>query len=186
MAVLARTDPARYAVVNAKIEAVRQLHDESQRAQRAQQEQYERQYQQRWKEFAAREDAEFDRKAGPELSTPEAKAKLGNAAIATLRNAGFSDDDLRRAYHGEASLSLRDHRAQLILMKAAKYDEAIANAAQARDRTAPPVQKPGIASGAWDDSNSELSALGRKLSASGDIKDAVRLLTAQRRANNRS
>ena len=141
----------------------------------AQNQQAQEQYQRDFAKFAADEDTKFDK------AMPAVDKELSAAAVTTLRNVGFSDADLRRAYHGEASISLRDHRAQLLVAKAALYDRAIAETPQKRSRSVPPVTRPGTSGEHHDDySSNQISELSQKLSRSGNLKDAARLLAARR------
>jgi hypothetical protein len=117
------------------------------------------------------------------MADREVSRKMGDAALTTLRNLGLSDSDTQRLWNGEVSISLRDHRAQMLLMKAARYDEAVAAQRNAMVRDVPPVQRPGAAGSRSDDySANELADLGRRLGQTGNVKDAARLLLA-RRAN---
>lgn len=119
----------------------------------------------------------------PQLADKEGSRKLGDAAVTTLRNLGLSDSETQKLWNGEVSISLRDHRAQLLLAKAALYDEAVAAQRNAAVRNVPQVMRPGVSGARADEyDQSQLSDLSRRLAQSGNVKDAARLLLA-RRAN---
>jgi hypothetical protein len=182
IAAIANQNPARGAEIVAHIERTNAVVSQWQQAAAQQQAQQQARAQQEFAAFAAAEDAKF-LEAAPEMADKQASRKLGDAAVSTLRNVGFSDADLQRAYNGEASLSLRDHRAQLLLRKASLYDLAIEGAKNAQVRTAPPVVRPGVSGErAAEYDQSHLSELSRRLGQTGNAKDAARLLMA-RRAN---
>jgi hypothetical protein len=100
------------------------------------------QYQTQWDQFAAAEDAKFDKL----MPTGSAIAK---DAMQTLRSAGFSDQDVSKAWRGEATISLRDSRVQVLLWKSAMYDRAIAALPAARSNPVPAVQKPSTRNEAY-------------------------------------
>ena len=63
----------------------------------------------------------------------------------SLKDVGYSEEELAAAWHG-VPFSMRDHRAQLLIWKAAQYDMAKADAQAMPDhRQLPAVQRPGIA-----------------------------------------
>ena len=174
---LARTDYARYAVFDAhqkKIAVAQQQNIE------AQQRQYQ-DYQTQWGRFAKDEDAKF-MDASPDMTDQKTADKVAKGAIALLEDIGFSQDDLGRLWSGQASVSLRDHRLQLIIRDALRYREAKTALPKARVApVAPRVQRPGSPVERARDSSSALSALDKKLDSSGKWKDAAELLIARRR-----
>jgi hypothetical protein len=98
---------------------------------------------------------------------------------------GFSDEELKPAWQGAAGFSLRDHRVQLVLMKAALYDEAKAGIGRPAQKPVSPVQKPGVAAnsgGASDDDIQDLRSQLRKAKGMQSVRIAARLHSAQRRA----
>ena len=76
--------------------------------------------------------------------------------------------------------------AEALLIKAAKYD-MMQKAARAQPARAPlpPVARPGVAAPRGNSASTALAALNQKLSQTGDIKDAVKYLTAKRKATKR-
>ena len=68
------------------------------------------------------------------------------------------DQDVRRAYTGEATYRSGDARVQVLLAKAALYDQAQAGLHNATRAPAPPVMRPAFpASAPMNISQSELS-----------------------------
>jgi hypothetical protein len=116
---------------------VQAVHAEMQQAQQRQQvEQAEK-----WSHFTKREDELFLEKA-PELKDPAKAAKMREAALSTLKATGFSEGELNKMWE---TPSLRDHRMQQLILKAAKYDEAQRNVLKAVKPNLPPVNRPGVA-----------------------------------------
>ena len=76
----------------------------------------------RWSAFASEQDQLLLLKA-PELSDLAVGRKALEAAIEVLKEAGFSEDELERAWTGERFVSLRDHRVQLLILECIRYRE---------------------------------------------------------------
>ena len=100
---------------------------------------------------------------------------------------GFSDDDIARAWNGQAHLSLRDARVQSMLYDAMRYREAVAAVPAARANKPAKVQVPGPAGMQASPVDYDLRDLSNKLTnATG--RDAARLgaqMIAARRARSR-
>jgi hypothetical protein len=71
--------------------------------------------------------------------------------------------------------------AEMIMMKAAMYDMAMKGAKPTPARAIPPVARPGTQQPRNNSASDGLRQLNQKLSQTGDIKDAARLLAAKRR-----
>jgi hypothetical protein len=138
----------------------------------------------RWAHFAQRED-ELMNEQVPELLDPDKAPKLRESALGVLRDRGFTDGELSALYNGQAGLSLRDHRIQLLILDAVRWREAQAKARQAEARPVPPVQRPGVAQGRAGASDADIQALRQKLERSGSIRDAAALRAAQLKAARR-
>ena len=180
--VIAQQDPGKAAAIVSHIKTVEAQVGAWQQLQATQQAESQRQYQKQFAEWSEAEDLKVNQMM-PELSNKEVSRKIADQAVSMLRNVGFSDQDVRRAYSGEASVSLRDARVQVLLAKAALYDQAQAGLHNATRAPAPPVMRPGVSGARADEySQSELSGLTNRLNQSGNVKDAARLLMA-RRAN---
>lgn len=153
---------------------------------RATQERQAVEAQERFVAFARREDELFAEKA-PEFAEPAEAARLQEAAVEALRELGFADAELARLWNGQAALSLRDHRVQLLVRDGLKYREAQAAAKKAAARLLPPVQRPGVAPQRGAARAAELQSLSEHLDAARGM-DALRTaakLVATRRANTR-
>ncbi len=173
---LAREDWPRYALWDAqqkKIAAVAQQI-------KASEEQRTTEFKSKWAEFASKEDALFLEKA-PEMADKEKATKVADASVSLLKDIGFSEADLAKLWNGEASLSLRDHRAQLLIRDAARYREAQASAPKkVAAKPVPPVQRPGTARPKGADNDLRIKNLEKQLERSGNIKDALALMQARR------
>jgi rubrerythrin len=137
---LAREDWPRYALWDAQQKKIAAVQQEMQSAQTRQAQEFES----KWNEFATKEDQTLIEKA-PELADKARSGKVGDKALEILHDNGFSDQDLAALWNGKASLSLRDHRLQLLILDAVKYREAKANVAKPTPKPVPPVQRPGVA-----------------------------------------
>lgn len=167
---LAAEDPFRFAQFQAKQMEIAGVQQELQRAndrQRAD-------YQQKWTEFSSKEDQAFADRV-PEMSDP-AKAKLiAESAVNVLHDIGFTDQELAKLWNGEASVSLRDHRLQLLIRDAVKLKDAQKAAFKPAAKPVPPVQKPGNAVRSPNRAvESQIAALEAKPSLS--LKEATQLV----------
>jgi hypothetical protein len=172
-------NPARAQAIISHIGKVQELGRQAEQAQAAMQQRAEQQYAKDFEAYCRAEDAKFSKMA-PELTDPATNAKVGNAAMQTLKTAGYTDDEIQRAWSGRASISLRDARAQALLLKAAKYDLAQEAVRYPAPRPIPPVQKPGVTTNHANFDDRQLGALNARLAQSGSFKDAAKLLMARR------
>ncbi len=174
---LAREDWPRYLqwdVAQKKIAAVQQEYQSAQ--QRQQQEKL-----QQFTAFAKKEDDLFIEKV-PDMANADKASRLQKQALTLLKDLGFSDTELGQSWNGEKDLSLRDHRLQLLIRDATLYREAQARAKTITARPAPPVQRPGAATGRNAGAESELKSLAERLERTGNPKDAAAFLRARRAA----
>ena len=144
----------------------------------AAQERQAKEYETQWSEFASREDAKFLELA-PEMADKEKATKIADSSVAMLRDLGFSETDLGKLWSGKASLSLRDHRAQLLIRDAARYREA-QKVVKAPVKAVPQVQRPGVAKPRGADDDLRIKNLEQQLERTGNPRDAAALLSAQR------
>jgi hypothetical protein len=107
-----------------------------------------------------------------------------------LHEAGFTDDELSQSWSGEGKINLRDHRWQMVVIKAAKYDAAQqgfvekTTAAKAA-KPIPPVQRPGVAQPKGAQREATIQALTTRLENSSGlnaIRAASQIIAARRRA----
>ena len=148
---------------------------------KATQERALREAQQKWFEFATRQDALFVEHI-PEAANSAKAAKLQQAAVAVLKDIGFTDEELGDLWTGRAPLRLRDHRMQLLVLDATRYRQAQQKARDAVAKPIPPVQRPGVAQPRGAALDAALQALNKQLETSGNLKDAAALIAARRKA----
>jgi hypothetical protein len=140
------------------------------------------QRQEQFKQWAKSQDAALEAKV-PEIAN-DADMKVSKAALKSLKDVGFSEEELAAAWNG-VTFSMRDHRAQLLIWKAAQYDMARAGIGRPEAQPLPPVQRPGISAPIVDRNVVDTSDLRRQLkSARGleAVRIATRLHQAQRAA----
>jgi hypothetical protein len=179
---MAAEDPVRYLRWDAAQKKIAAVTQEARAAQ-------ERQAQEnsgKFAEFAKRQDELFIEKA-PEFADKEAAAKLQGAAIEVLRDLGFDDDELGKLWNGQAGVSLRDHRLQLLIRDGIKYREAKTAVSKVTAKPLPPVQRPGAAQPRGAAKEAEIQTLSKQLdNASGmNALRTAAALVAQRRATAR-
>jgi hypothetical protein len=170
---LAQRDPARYvqclSAYNQAITIENEIAKQTHEGQRESAAAYDA--------WAAKEDAAF-RKANPELNDPQKFTKLRGAAMTALNEVGVSDAEIAALWSGSATLSLRDSRAQQILIDAAKYR---ALRVVPERKPVPPVHRPGTASLPGARAAASVADLTERMkSAKGN--EAVRLAVALRKA----
>ncbi len=137
---LAVNDPFRFAQYQAKqmeVAAVQREVEETQKRQAAE-------YDSKWSDFTKKEDQLLIDKA-PELADKTRAKEISEKAVDYLKDIGFSEQDLAKAYNGKEGVSLRDHRLQLLILDGVKYREAKAAPAKKVPATVPPVLRPGVA-----------------------------------------
>ncbi len=172
---LAREDWPRYALWDAQQKKIAAVTQEVQAAQERQAQEFKT----KWAEFASKEDALFIDKA-PEMADKEKATKVADASVALLTDLGFSREDLAKLWQGEASLSLRDHRAQLLIRDAVRYREAQKVVKTAPPKPVPQVQRPGVARPKGADDDLRTKNLETQLERTGKVDDAVQFLLARR------
>ncbi len=172
---LAVDDPLRYIQFKAKQDEANAYWGEMQQAQqRAEQEQM-----QSWNSFSAQQDALFAEKV-PDASDPNKAQKLKDGALKTLKDVGFTTEEVARAWSTPNSLSLRDARIQQILVDAVKYRTAQSAVKIAPPKPVPQVVKPGVATGRDAGKEQRLKALDEQLNKTGSLRDAAKLLGLRR------
>lgn len=179
---LSEQDPFRYIQWTAHQQKVSAVQQEMQAAQSRQ----AQDFQSRWNEWSTKEDTLVAERL-PELADPAQRGKIQEGAISYLKDLGFSETELGKAWNGQASISPRDHRFQVLVRDAVKYRESQEQArkALATAKPLPPVQKPGVAPARGAGNAQLVQTLSAKLDQTGSIKDAAKLLMARRAANSR-
>lgn len=135
----------------------------------------------KWAEFAKQQDALLVEHV-PEFADKAKAAKLSDAALETLRDLGFSDDELGKLWTGQADVPLRDHRIQRLIINSVKYEQAQKAKAVAVAKPVPQVQKPGVAQPKGSVADANVQALNSKLKTSGSVNDAFALYQARKKA----
>jgi hypothetical protein len=142
----------------------------------------ERRLQTQWAKFAKDEDDKFLELA-PEMANKDTSAKVAKQAAEYLEDVGFSSNDISSLWEGRVSVSLRDHRLQLVIRDALRYREAKSAVPKAKaPAPAARVQRPGTPAERASDSDVRLGDLNKQLNTSGKWKDGAELLIAMRNA----
>jgi hypothetical protein len=131
------------------------------------------------------EQNELAAKAIPELADKTKAPALIKAAGESLLALGFTQDELTRLSKGEERISIADHRFQVLVRSHLRLAEIQAAPRAVAPKNLPPVAKPGSGAPRSNPQSETLKALNNKLNNTGNIKDAVALLTAKRRAETR-
>jgi hypothetical protein len=168
----ARTNPQRAAEISGQLARTQALWNQSQQA-AAQEQAIAQQRQAAWSKF---QDDQYD--AMTKGDTPEVKTKLGKEAMAMLREYGATDDEIAAAWHSQGPF--RSAVGQRVLRDAAAYRIAQREISNKADRSAPPVQKPGVSRPHSNDDG--IAAAMAAFNRSPDPKTAAALLTAKRNA----
>jgi hypothetical protein len=130
-----------------------------------------------WHSYKEAEDAKFHQYA-PELNDPVRASAMRQGVKQMLNEIGFDNESLARAWNGETGFSVRDHRAQRLILDAFRWRQAQANAKNIANKRAPvpPVQRPGVARLRGADNEADIARLQRELNSATGAK-AVRLAT---------
>ena len=132
--------------------------------------------------YSARENQRF-RELTKNIPAKEMQAITAHVP-AMLAEAGVTDPRaFLKAIEGQTEFPRAS--AELLMIKAARYD-MMQKAARARPTIpVPQVQRPGVAQPRGSSASTALAALNRKLSQTGNIKDAAALLMAKRKETRR-
>jgi hypothetical protein len=182
VATRAQQDPARFARLQQHQDRLGAVQNEIARIQSANHQARAAQFE----AFVQQQDVLADQLI-PELKDPDTKRALQESALQTLHEAGFSDEELGRAWNRGETFHIRDARAQKIIADAAKYRMAQARARTVVAKAAPPVQRPGVAPPRNARAYAEVEALTRQLdqvSGNNALRIAARLQEAKRAARN--
>ena len=172
---MAREDWPRFSLYQAKVmelQAYQRSHAEAQ--QRAQQD-----FRGKWDKFAKDEDSRF-LEAAPEMQDEARASVVRNRSLSLLKDIGFTDEDLSKLWNGEVSLSLRDHRAQLLIRDAVRYRDAQNVARTKAVKSVPTVQRPGSPAARMPEADIRNRQLEQQFNKSTSWKDAAELLIARR------
>jgi hypothetical protein len=176
LAALASKDPDRFvralAAAN-KVQAITTEHNAI-KGHAAQQQQAQ------FETWAKEQDRSFaDRH--PELKDRAAQEQARNLVMRQTTAAGVSIEELSALWNGDATLSLRDHRVQDMLLDAARYREGKAAASKIQSAALPPVQRPGTRNGGTASATSSgVTAAAQAFAKKPNAENAAKLRAAQR------
>jgi hypothetical protein len=180
LANLAANNPARYAQIRSRMDALSRITGQLQAAdQQARSE--SRQQAETWAES---EDAKFQQQ-NPEFRDPANAPKVRQMVIENLRTRGVTDQELTALWNMQSGINIRDARVQSILYDAARFRAAREAGKHAVRKPLPPVQRPGVASSRRMSADEQIQKLSQRLDKTHNLKDAARLLSAERKANRR-
>jgi hypothetical protein len=168
---LSRQDPARFARVKSLIVSSEQLLARQEQENRLQAELARRNFQR----FAQREDTRLE---GMLKDEPTATQRaVVTEIMASASASGIEPAELNRLFNTEPLM--RNATFQRMMYDAGKYRLMMKAKDAAVARKVPPVQRPGTAVTRSERERGDLRTLSSRLSASGDIKDAVALYRAR-------
>lgn len=119
----------------------------------------------------------------PEFADAKKLAAAQSAAVEYLRDKGFTDSDLNEL---AANPLVDDHRFQMLIIDGLKYRDVQKAKTAVAAKPVPPVQRPGVARPVGAAAAESIQALTAKLDRTGDPRDALALLVAQRNARRAS
>ena len=168
---LSTHDPKRYLAVTSKLQAVIKLNQ----AQHHMKQQSAAREQQAFAKYSAEEDAKVAKMTKGERNMPAIEAEIPSM----LKDLGVEPGEFLKM--GNESKFLRSAAAQKILIDAAKYRLLMKTPRPVAARAdLPGVAKPGIARSSSERGSATLESLNSKLSRTGSIADATKLLLAKR------
>lgn len=176
------TDPFRSQQITAYLTAFRAAYDRTLLVANELQQSEQRKAQESQKQTAERKTREHSllMEKAPEFSDPKKLDAAQKAVVQALRNEGFTDDELPTI---ASNALMDDHRMQLMLWKAARFDELQKVKVEAVKKPLPPVQKPGAAAPRGAAGAESVQTLSRRLDQTGNPDDAFALWMAQRKAS---
>jgi hypothetical protein len=130
-----------------------------------------------WAKYVQEESKAFADEV-PEFS--EKAAEYTQKAAETLRDLGFSDQELGKLANGEEKISIYDRRLQRLLFDRIKLSEIKAAPAKAIPKPVPAVQKPGVARAPGAANADAIQATRQKLNSTGSMEDAYALYQARK------
>ena len=168
---MSRQDPAKFARVKSLIASSEQLLARQEHEGRLHAELTRQSFQR----FAQSEDARLESmlKAEPKATQQAVVAEI----MASAKASGIEPSELNRLFNTEPLM--RNAIFQRMMYDAGKYRLMMKAKDAAVARKAPPVQRPGTAATRAERERADLRTLSSRLSASGDIKDAVALYRAR-------
>jgi hypothetical protein len=173
---IAKVNPEKAMAIQAQVQRTQQLWQASQQAE-AQRAAIQSQQLQQW---AAQQDAVFEREVASKES-PETMRKIAENVVAMAEESGVSKEELAAAWQSQPVM--RSVAFQKMMVMAGKYAIAQKEVVNKIDRSAPPVQRPGVSQPRGDDSG--VRAAIKAFNSDPNPKNAAALLIARREANRR-
>jgi hypothetical protein len=133
--------------------------------------------------------------AHPEFNDAKQGPALQKQALASLKSAGFQEDELERAWQDGAPLHLRDHRVQHFIADHARLANRVAELEgyiesarsggkpAATNRSPPPMMRPGVSDpgrSAYNDMRAAQARIARATTTRDGVQGGVDLLRAMR------
>jgi hypothetical protein len=172
MAAIAKVNPARAAEIQAQLQRTQALWEASRQAEA----QRAATQQQQLKAWAAQQDAIFEREVVAKEGR-ENMQKITDGVVAMAEEFGLSKQELAEAV--KSNPIMRSAPWQRMMVSAAKYHMAQKEVVNKIDRSAPPVQRPGVASNRTANDYAVEAAL-KQFRADASVANAVKLLQARR------
>ena len=176
VAKLAREDPLRYSEWDAHQKRTQAVQAQMNQARQRQM----IEAQERFASYAEEQDAAI-LKRQPDLADPKTREKVQREAAEYLvKDLGFDEAEIGRAWNGQGSISLRDARLQTVIRDALRWRSAQAAAKTAAPaRTAVPVSRPGAAPSPGEVPAARVRELDKRLDSTGSARDAFDLWQAR-------
>lgn len=169
---MSRQDPEKFSRVKSIVAASEQL-----LARQADEERHQADTaRQSFLQFARSEDARLDNMLKGE--PPATQQAVVTEIMASARESGVEPAELNRLFATEPLM--RNATFQRMMYDAGKYRLMMKARDAAVAKPVPPVQRPGMATTRGERDRADLRTLSTRLSASGDIKDAVALYQARK------
>lgn len=170
--ILSRQDPAKFDRVKAMVATTehlfaQQAHESRHQAEMARQ---------NFAREARSEDSRLETMLKDE--PPATQQAVANEIMASARESGIEPAELNRLFATEPLM--RNATFQRMMYDAGKYRLMMKAREAAVAKPVPPVQRPGMATTRSERERADLRALSSRLSASGDLKDAVALYQARK------
>ncbi len=174
---LAREDWPRYALWDAQQKQIAAVASEV----KATQDRAHTDFRKSWSEYATKQD-ELLKEREPDLADKSKSSKIADGAVTVLKDKGFTEQELAQLWNGEASISLRDHRVQSLILDGVRYREAKANVAKPAKPVPPVAQRPGVSKAPVNANDAEIQALEKRFERDPSIQNATALRAAKVRA----
>lgn len=175
LANLARTNPARYVEFQALVQDAQAAQAEHQHVEARKQQEADQWFQ----NFTAEEDRKF-LEAAPEFADPKKGDQLRREAAELLTERGFTEAEINDLWSGKKPLLVRDHRWQLIVRDAMRFNAAQRSLPAAKAAPTQPTVRPGIPPSKGERRANTVTLQEQKLARTGKVQDAVELLRAKR------